>query len=317
MSRLFRSGVTLLCCLLICQVLPAESHRLLLQGKARLAIVDTAGAIEWEMPWGGIHDVHVLDNGHVMVQRGPAAVVEIDPQSKEVVWSYDAAQQNGNEGKRVEVHAFQPLTNGRVMIVESGPARIIEIDRDGNLQKTLLLKVDKPHPHHDTRLARKLDNGNYLVCHERDGTVREYDEKTGDVIWEYEVPLFGKSRQGGHGPDAFGNQVFGAVRLHNENTLITTGNGHSVLEVTPQQEIVWKIEQNDLVGITLAWVTTIEVLPNGNYLIGNCHAGPQNPLVIEVDPKTKQVIWTFDQFEVFGNSVPNSLCLDTLGKALR
>ena len=27
-------------------------HRVLLQGKNRLAIVDTDGNIEWEMPWG-------------------------------------------------------------------------------------------------------------------------------------------------------------------------------------------------------------------------------------------------------------------------
>ncbi|MEC9093058.1 MAG: hypothetical protein VX438_10160, partial [Planctomycetota bacterium] len=79
---------------------------------------------------------------------------------------------------------------------------------------------------------------------------------------------------------------------------------------------VWKIEQNDLPNITLAWVTTLEVLPNGNYVIGNCHAGPQNPLLIEIDPKTKKVVWTFDQFKVFGNSVPNSQILDVKG-ALR
>ena len=35
------------------------THRLITQGNGKLAIVDKDGTIEWEMPWGGIHDIHV------------------------------------------------------------------------------------------------------------------------------------------------------------------------------------------------------------------------------------------------------------------
>lgn len=288
-----------------------------MQGNGKLAIVAQDGAVEWEMKWGGIHDIHVLPNGHVMVQQNMRMVVEIDPQTKQVVWSYDSSQQNGNAGKPVEVHAFQPLADGRVMIVESGPARIIEVNRDGKVLKEVKLKVDHPHPHRDTRLVRKLATGNYLACHEGDGVIREYDGESGKVVWEYDVPLFGKPRANGHGPEAFGNQAFAAVRLKNGNTLIATGNGHSVIEVTPQKKIVWQIHQNDLAGITLAWVTTLEVLPNGHYVIGNCHAGRDNPLLIELDPQTKKVVWQFDRFDLFGNSAPNSQLLDVEGGVLR
>ena len=285
-------------------------HRLAVQGNGRMAIVDRAGKIEWEMKWGPIHDLHVTPNGHFFVQQGAAKVVEIDPATKQVVWTYDAAASNGNAGKRVEVHGFQPLENGRLMLAESGTARILEIDRDGQVLHAVKLKVVRPNAHSDTRLVRKLPSGNYLVCHEADGAVREYDGRTGDVIWEFDVPLFDKPRKPGHGPEAFGNQVFAAVRLASGNTLIATGNGHSVLEVTPAKEIVWKIEQHDLPNITLAWVTTLEVLPSGNYVIGNCHAGPGQPLLIELEPKTKRVVWTFDQFEKWGNSVSNTRLLD-------
>ncbi|MEX1223651.1 MAG: hypothetical protein WEA31_03805, partial [Pirellulales bacterium] len=177
-------------------------------------------------------------------------------------------------------------------------------------------KVDNPHPHRDTRLARKLASGNYLVCHEGDGVVREYNSQ-GEVVWEFKVPLFDKPRRGGHGLEAFGNAVFGAVRLKNGNTLIATGNGHSVLEVDADGEIVWQLHQNDLPEIALAWVTTLEVLPNGNYMIGNCHAGPDNPLLVEIEPKSKKVVWTFDQFERFGNSAPNSQVLGLEGEVIR
>jgi hypothetical protein len=288
----------------------ARPHRLLVQGNGKLAIIAVDGSIEWEMPWGPIHDVHRLANGHFMVQQGATTVAEIDPETKEVVWSYDSATSGGNEGKAVEVHAFQPLEDGSVMIAESGPARIIEVDRDGKIQKTIPMQVDHPHPHRDTRLVRKLASGNYLVCHEGDGVVCEYDGESGKVVWEYDVPLFNRQPADGHGPEAFGNQTFAAVRLDNGNTLLTTGNGHSVLEVTPDKEIVWKLEQNHLTGITLAWVTTIEVLPNGHYVIGNCHAGPETPQVIEIDPLTKEIVWAFDEFETFGNDVSNTLVLD-------
>lgn len=279
-----------------------------MQGNGKLAIVGSSGEIEWQMPWGGIHDLHVLDNGNFMVQERMQKVVEIDPREKEVVWSYDASKQHGNDGKRVEVHSFQPLSNGHVMIAESGRARILEISRDGKVHQEIKLKVEKPHPHTDTRLVRKLGNGNYLACHEADGTVREYDGH-GRVVWEYTVPMFGKAARGGHGLDAFGNKCFSALRLESGNTLIGTGNGHSVLEVTPDKQIVWQIHQNDLPGIQLAWVTTLEVLPNGNYVIGNCHAGPRNPLLVEVVPQTKKVVWQFDQYDEFGNSASNSRIL--------
>lgn len=292
-------------------------HRVILQGNGKLAVLSADGSTEWEREWGGIHDLHVLDNGNVMVQRGPSEVVEIDKETKEVVWSYDAATENGNEGKNVEVHAFQPLPGGRVMIAETTTQRILEIDRQGKIIKQISMKVEHPHPHTDTRLARRLPSGNYLVAHEGDGMVREYDGETGDVVWEYTVPMFGKVARPGHGPDAFGNKAFSALRLSNGNTLISTGNGHSVIEVSPEKEILWKLTQNELPGITLAWVTTLEILPNGNYVIGNCHAGPDNPLLIEIEPETKQVVWTLDRFDDFGNSVSNSQILDASEPVIR
>jgi len=194
------------------------------------------------------------------------------------------------------------------LVAESGPARLIEIDREGKLVHEIKLRIEHPDAHSDTRRVRKLKGGTYLVCHERDGAVREYDP-AGKVVWEFAVPLFGKERKPGHGPEAFGNQTYSALRLENGNTLVATGNGHSVLEVTPKGEIAWKLEQKDLPGITLAWVTTLEVLPNGHIVLGNCHAGKENPQIIEIT-RDRKVVWTFRDFERFGNSLPCSQIVD-------
>lgn len=317
--KLFVMAVS--CCLLIssnfCETSFAQDENVvkrsvITQGNGKLVIIGEDGKVTWEMKWGGIHDIHVLNSGNILTRQGRSKVVEIDRKEKKVVWSYDSATKNGNEGNKVEVHAFQPLADGSIMIAESGPARIIEVDRDGEIQKEIKLKVNKPHPHTDTRLARKIDNGNYLVCHEGDGVLREYDGD-GKVVFEYEVPLFGKQTANGHGPDSWGNKLFGALRLPNGNTLIATGNGHSVIEVNPKKEIVWHLKQKELPKITLAWVTTLELLPNGNYVIGNCHAGPGQPLLIEIEPKSKKVVWSLDKFESLGNSVSNSQILNVQG----
>jgi uncharacterized sulfatase len=274
--------------------------------KKTLASIGTDGRVEWRLPCRQIHDLHLLPDGRLLYQDGWTRIVEIDADRKPV-WEYDA-KGNGNVNRPVEVHAFQRLPDGMTMIVESGPARIIEVDRAGTICREIPLVVSAPSAHADTRNARKTSAGTYLVAHEKDGVVREYDA-TGKVAWEFDVPLFDKPRKGGHGPEAFGNQVYSAQRLDNGNTLIGTGNGHSVLEVTPEKKIVWRLDQHNLPGITLAWVTQVRRLPNGNTLVVNCHAGPDNPQIIEVTPD-KKVVWTFTDFTTFGNALPVAVVLD-------
>jgi hypothetical protein len=253
-----------------------------------------------------------LPNGNLLFQSSWTKVTETDPSGK-VVWEYDSATSNGNAGIPLEVHACQRLENGLTMIAESGVGRIIEVDRDGKMVHEIKLVRDRPNKHRDTRLVRHTPAGTYLVAHENDGKVREYNRE-GKVIWEFEVPLFGKKPAGGHGPEAFGNHLFSVSRIPNGNTLVGTGDGHSVLEVNPKGEIVWKVEQDDLPGIKLAWVTRVERLPNGNTRFGNCHAGPNMPFSIEVDP-SKKVVWSYSDFARFGNSTVAVDVIDGVGNS--
>ena len=143
--------------------------------------------------------------------------------------------------------------------------------------------------------------------------VREYDQ-AGKVVWSYALDLDGRPRTPGH--EGHGTEVFGAIRLPGGNTLIAAGSGNRVIEVSPEGKVVWKIGHDELPGIRLFWVTTLQLLPNGNLVVGNCHAGPDNPQLFEVT-RDKQVVWTFKDFKTFGNSLAAAQVLDINGEVLR
>ncbi|MCY2967759.1 MAG: PQQ-binding-like beta-propeller repeat protein [Planctomycetota bacterium] len=282
-------------------------YRLLAADKGRVAIVGADGKVEWEVAnKAEVHDLWLLPNGNVLLPVARNKVAELN-RDKEVVWEYESKPIESNK-KHVEIHAFQPLEDGRVMIAESGNGRIVEVDRAGKIVHVVQLTIEHPDPHRDTRMARKLKNGTYLVCHEGDGKIREY-AADGKVVWSYTLDLGDRPRSPGHGPEGHGTEVYGAVRLKNGHTLVAGGNNNRVLEVDPEGKVVWSVDQTELPGITLAWVTTLHVLPSGNVIIGNCHAGEKNPQLIEVN-RDKQVVWQFRDFETFGNGLASSHVVD-------
>jgi len=230
----------------------------------------------------GHHDVHLLPNGNILFHDTWTTLKEITL-DKKVVWTYDSANMNGNKGKRVDVHAFARLKNGNTMIVESRVGRVIEVDKTGKLVHQFPLK---PGGTQSTRWARHTPKGTLLVCSEQPGVVTEYD-RSGKVVWDYLI----KTR------------VYGAIRLKNGNTLIASGSGKSVVEVSPKKEIVWKIEGKvPDTEIGLGWMTCLQELENGNRIIGNCHAGDKNPQIFEVNRK-KKIVWEFDEWDLVGNGL--------------
>ena len=117
----------------------------------------------------------------------------------------------------------------------------------------------------------------------------------------------------GHGTD-----VFHAVRLQNGNTLIAAGSNNRLIEVNKKGKIVWSIDRDELPGIQLFWVTSLEVLPNGHIVFGNTHGGEANPQLIEVThDKAKKVIWTLNNRDAFGDDMAAAMVLDVAGKVIR
>ena len=272
----------------------AKAERLVLvgasYGKNIVAITDAKGDVLWSHKTAGPqrghtghHDVHMLPNGNILFHDTWTTLKEITL-DKKVVWEYDCANRNGNKGKRVDVHAFARLPNGNTRIVESSVGRVIEVDKDGKLKHQFALK---PGGTTSSRWARATDKGTCRVCSERPGVVTEYDVKDGKVVWDYLI----------------NTRVYGAMRLKNGNTLIASGSGNSVVEVSPEKKVVWEIK-GKVPGteVNLKWMTCLQERENGNFIVGNCHAGPDNPQIFEIT-RDKKIVWEFDEFELVGNGL--------------
>lgn len=304
MTSRVRNAAVFLVGLTICG--QAHAERLVLAsasyGKNLVAICDAEGKVLWshqtagpKSGHAGHHDIQLLDNGNILFHENWTTLIEMTL-DKQVVWTYDSSKMNGNQGKSVNVHAFQRLRDGLTMIAESGVGRIIEVDKDGEIHAEVKLK---PGGTQHTRMARKLANGNYLVCAENPGVVTEYNARS-EVVWEHLI----KTR------------VYGAIRLKNGNTLIASGSGASVVEVNRDGKVVWEIKDAlPDTQITLKWTTFLTELDNGNFIVGNCHAGAKSPQIFEIT-RARKVVWQFNQYDTFGNGLACSQVLNDQQSAL-
>jgi hypothetical protein len=70
-----------------------------------------------------------------------------------------------------------------------------------------------------------------------------------------------------------------------------------VIEVTPAKEIVWEFGAKDAPELNITWVSSVQVLKNGNLLVGNFLRGQEGKgaHAFEVThDKEKRVVWKWD-----------------------
>jgi hypothetical protein len=90
-------------------------------------------------PWRFPHDPDLLENGHLLIfdnhgdasDRGHSRVLEVDPHTLGIVWSY-----GGSRGRPLESRmrsAQERLPNGNTLVTESDGARIVEVTHDGRI----------------------------------------------------------------------------------------------------------------------------------------------------------------------------------------
>ncbi len=261
----------------------------------KVCIVAADGTIEWEYACKAPQDCWLLPNGNVLFcfATGAREVTR----DKRVVWEYKAPTD-----VPVEVHACQPLPDGRVLLVECGPSRIIEVDRSGKIAKEIkLTTLPSIKLHMQFRGTRKLANGHYVVCFTREGKVVELD---GAGVVVRTIPIAGDPHE--------------VVPLPNGNLLIACGDGHKVIEIDPQDKIVWELNENDLPGHPLRLMAGCQRLPNGNTVfcnyLGHGHLGSQ-PQVFELT-RDKRVVWSFAYHARF-KSINQIQVLDVPGNVVR
>jgi outer membrane protein assembly factor BamB len=261
----------------------AITHSFLGVGKAnRVVIVGEDGKVQWrfDMP---ASDGWVLANGNVLLALygtkdfPNGGVVEVERESKKIVWSY--------KGQQKEISTVQPLGDGKYLVAELGPEpRAIIINRKGEILKSTALACQKKNFHMQTRMLRLLPNGNYIAPHLLDFAVMEYEPDTGKVVRSFPTDDRGRAKR---------DWPFTAIRLGNGNTLIGCTNGNRIIEVDAKGKIVWSVDNEDIGEKLFDDACGVQRLPNGNTVITSYHAKGNAVKLFEVT-RDKKVVWRYN-----------------------
>lgn len=244
----------------------------------RIVEIGADGKVAWEQPFPVVGVCfRVGEEGRVLFADGgaPTRVREVDREHR-VTFDYKPECQ--------QVMACDRLPNGHVLVGEQGPCRAVEVDARGQVVATVPLTTSEKEAHRQLRCLHQLADGHILACHEMEGVVREYD-RAGKIVWEY----------GGV------STVFEALRLANGNTLIGCGQQKRIIEVTPEKKVVWEFTAADAPQLNLQWITSLQVLKNGNLVAANFlrgHEG-QGAHAFEVTrDAAKRVVWQYAAHDV-------------------
>jgi outer membrane protein assembly factor BamB len=251
-------------------------HSFLIAGPMTV-LVGEDGQIKWKTD-GYARDAFVLENGNVLLSIANTA--REMTREGEVVWSYDLAPENSELGTAVR------LDNGNTLVVERGVRpRLLEVTRDGKVAVEVPLEPETDNAHMQTRMARKLSNGNYLVPHLLAFKVKEY-QPDGTVVHTIRTDL---EELGGREER---NWPFTAIRLADGRTLVNLTNGNKAVEFDMDGRVVWKVT-NDDVGGRFADPCGGQRLASGNTVICSyAQKDPDMPKLFEVTPD-KKVVWEF------------------------
>jgi hypothetical protein len=248
-------------------------HRVLLgSGLGPIAIVSDSGEFEWQIeykPLGGEgNDAVLLPSGNIAFAF-KAGAEEVTP-GKTVVWRFDPEPGGETQG-------ITALPDGHFIVGEAnsgGIAYLRELDAMGKVVSSIT--VDSGNSglgsHAQFREIRKTPQGTYLVTYLGLNKAREIDA-TGKMIREFPCGSFV------------------AVRLPDGNTLIACGNSHRVIEVDPENNIVWDANSTN-VPLMNGFAAGIQRLPNGNTAMCSF------PGELRVDPKTTRCFEVTRDFEV-------------------
>ena len=250
-------------------------HSLLLCGKFT-GIIGEDNEVLWRGP-SGSRDGMVLPNGNVLISVQNEAR-EYRAGSQEIVWRYRL------DARNTELGTVNRLPSGNTLVVERGILpRLLEVDPQGEIVIEVPLQPETDNNHMQTRMARKLPNGNYLVPHLLAFKVKEYTP-AGEVVnvIDTDLPALG-------GREAE-NWPFTAIQLESGNTLVNLTHGNKTVEFAPDGSVAWQVDNADVDG-RFADPCGGQRLPNGHTVI--CSYGQRDPTktrIFEINAD-KEVVW--------------------------
>lgn len=273
-------------------------HSFFVAGPSFTGIIDEEGKETWNSGAAGARDGFVLENGNVLITWG-AEVKELT-REHELVFHYKKSAENA------ELGTCSRLANGNTLISELGvKPRLLEVNPKGKVVVEVPLQPETGNAHMQTRMARKLANGNYLVPHLLAFKVKEYSPE-GKVLTVFKTDL---EELGGK---AAKNWPFTAIRLANGNTLVNLTNGNKTIEMNAKGEVVWKVSNADFEDDPFADPCGAQRLPNGNTVIASYAAGGGKVKLFEVT-RDKEIVWRY----MGPHRVHHFQVLTTNGKALK
>ena len=271
-------------------------HSFFIAGPDFTGIINETDEVVWDSGKPAARDGYVLDNGHLLICW--ADEVREYNKAKEVILTYKRAQDHMELGTAVR------LEDGNTLITESGDnPRIVELDKTGKVVKSVLLQPETDNVHMQTRMARKLPNGNYLVPHLLAFAVKEY-QPDGEIVnvFKTDFEIFG-----GRSAETW---PFTAIRLENGNTLVTLTHGNRVVELDEKGAIVWQLDNSDFTNNPLVDPCGAQRLPNGNTVIASY--GAQDGIKMFEVNRDKSIVWTYENYRAHHFQI-----LTTNGKTLK
>ncbi len=253
-------------------------HSFFIAGPSFTGIIDEEGREVWDSGKASARDGFVLPNGNILIAWSDE--VKEFTRDKQVVFRFAKSP----EAK--EIGTVERLDNGKTLITELGPKpRLIEVDAEGKIAVEFPLKPETDNAHMQTRMARKLPSGNYLVPHLLAFKVKEYSP-TGDVLKEFPTD---SDDLGGRKAE---NWPFTAIRLANGNTLVNLTHGNQTVEMDASGKVIWKVGNDDFPNEKpFDDPCGGQRLPNGNTVICSYHS--DRPIKIFEVTREKKIVWTY------------------------
>ncbi|BDD07421.1 beta-propeller domain-containing protein [Aureibacter tunicatorum] len=194
---------------------------------------------EYQAPEGSeVQSAIMLANGNYLIGQcgNPSMIFEFDSEGKKL---HEVSFDSGIKKAHAQFRRVEKTAHGTYLVGLLKSRRVLEIDEQGNIIKDFKVEA-KPFS------VEPLKNGNWLVSGGDLHNILEIDSRTGEPVLEIkdgelDIPL------------RFVAQI---IEKKNGNKLICNWGGHAkgqskvaqLLEINPQQEIVWSFADSVEVG---------------------------------------------------------------------